>query len=158
MHMGIKGALKVLSCFFAGWNAKAVCCEFGDKFGTERATTALSYLVLSTIVFRFFDPFFLFRKGWVLKGWRWLSATSVKQPSYIHLSRAANFHPTPTVFRDKKFRSVLSIRGQWKPNVPVRKFPSMRRRFFGCGRAIRRKLQSRRSFCTFPIIFCGHPI
>ena len=29
-------------------------CEFGDKFGTERATIALSYLVPSTIVFRFF--------------------------------------------------------------------------------------------------------
>ena len=28
--------------------------EFGDKFGNERATIALSYLVSSTIVFRFF--------------------------------------------------------------------------------------------------------
>ena len=43
-------------------------CEFGDKFGIERATIALSYLVSSTIVFSVFDHFLLFRKGRALEG------------------------------------------------------------------------------------------
>lgn len=50
-------------------------CEFGDKFGTERATIALSYLVSSTIFFGFFDRFLLFP---FLKGRGWVSVILVQ--------------------------------------------------------------------------------